>query len=91
MASGRLELPRSKLTSGQVPRDTQADAEHFNIWYLFKRVGKLRATYQIRLLAFRAVAQGTQLILAVPRECEFDASLLKLMKIAGKTISRVEL
>jgi hypothetical protein len=56
--------------------------------YLFKKVSRLRATYQIRLLAYRAVTSGLTLILRVPASCEFDDSLKALMKTCGKSVSR---
>jgi len=56
--------------------------------YLIKNVSKLRATYQIRLLAFRAVDSGTKLILRVPKFCKFEPSLKELIKTFGKSVLR---
>ncbi len=56
------------------------DAESFNTMYLIKSVSRLRATYQIRLLAFRAVSNKMKLVIRVPSACVFDPSLLRLMK-----------
>lgn len=64
------------------------DAEAFNKMYLIKNVSKLRATYQIRLLAFRAVDKGTKLILRVPVSCEFDLTLIKLLKACRNSVLR---
>lgn len=64
------------------------DAEAFNRMYLIKNVSRLRATYQIRLLAFRAVEKGTQLILRVPEACVFDDSLNELIRKCGKSVAR---
>ena len=75
-------------TRYQVPRGTMADAEKFNRLYLIKNVGSLRATYQIRLLAYRAVTEGLKLVLIVPAACEFQPSLLDLIKTTGKAIVR---
>jgi hypothetical protein len=75
-------------TKHQVPRGTRADAEKFNRLYLIKNVKILRATYQIRLLAFRAVTEGLRLVLKVPSTCEFDHSLSELIKKTGNTILR---
>lgn len=77
-----------KNTSHQIARSARPDAEAFNRMYLIKNVLKLRATYQIRLLAFRAVENGTVLVIRVPFSCEFDSSLKKLMKLCGKSIAR---
>jgi hypothetical protein len=66
-------------TRHQVPRSSRPDAEKFNRMYLIKNVSRLRATYQIRLLAFKAVDRGLKLILQVPASCEFSASLDELI------------
>jgi len=78
----------SVQTRHQVPRGTRADAEKFNRLYLIKMVHTLRATYQIRLLTFRAVSEGLQLVLAVPKVCKFHPSLLDLIEETGNTIVR---
>jgi hypothetical protein len=75
-------------TKHQVPRSTKADAEKFNRLYLIKNVKTLRATYQIRLLAYRAVSEGLKLVLKVPRACEFHASLVDLITKTGTAIIR---
>jgi hypothetical protein len=80
-----------KYTSGQVPRGARPDAEVFNRVYLIKNVSTLRATYQIRLLAFRAVEKGTTLIIRVPESCHFEASLKSLIKRCGKSVLREKL
>lgn len=77
-----------KNTSYQIARSARPDAEAFNRMYLIKNVSKLRATYQIKLLAFKAVDSGTVLVIRVPKSCEFDRSLKKLMKVCGKSILR---
>jgi len=64
------------------------DADAFNKMYLIKNVSKLRATYQIRLLAFRAVEEKKKLILRVPSSCEFDRSLMDLMKQCRNAVIR---
>jgi hypothetical protein len=71
-----------------VPRSTKADAKKFNRLYLIKNVKTLRATYQIRLLAYRAVTEGLKLVLKVPSVCEFQPSLLELIKKTKNTILR---
>lgn len=78
----------TKTTQHQVPRGAMPDAEAFNRMYLIKHVSRLRATYQIRLLAFRAVDKGTQLVLRVPATCVFDESLNELIRKCGKSVAR---
>lgn len=77
-----------KFTRYQVPRGAMADAEAFNRMYLIKNVSSLRATYQIRLLAFKAVETGQQLVLRVPHSCVFHSSLDELMASCGKRMTR---
>jgi hypothetical protein len=79
---------KSKVTSHQIARSARPDAEAFNKMYLIKNVSKLRATYQIRLLAFRAVDSGTKLILRVPVLCKFDPSLKELIKTSRNSVLR---
>lgn len=77
-----------KVTRYQVARSAMPDAEAFNRMYLVKNVSRLRATYQVRLLAFRAVDKGMQLVLRVPETCVFDDSLTDLMMKCGKSVVR---
>lgn len=79
---------KPKYTRSQVPRSARPDAEEFNRMYLVKNVSKLKATYQIRLLAFKAVDGGTKLVLRVPHSCEFDPELEKLIEKFPKALSR---
>jgi len=65
-----------------------ADGEKFNKLYLIKNVRSLRATYQVRLLAYRAVTEGLKLVLLVPASCAFQPSLLALIKKSGNAILR---
>jgi hypothetical protein len=50
-----------KLTRHQVARGSRPDVEKFNRMYLIKNVGVLRATYQIRLLAYLAATEAQDL------------------------------
>jgi hypothetical protein len=75
-------------TKHQVPRSARADAEQFNRLYVIKKVTTLRATYQMRLLAFRAKSEGLKLVLKVPSGCKFDHTLSELIRKTGKTIVR---
>lgn len=78
----------SRQTRHQTPRGARADTEKFNRLYLVKNVGSLRATYQIRLLTFRAASEGLKLVIKVPKACRFHHSLLDLVKGTGNIILR---
>ena len=80
-----------KYTRHQVPRGSRPDAETIDKIYLIKNVSVLRATYQTRLLVFKAAENHKKLVLKVPRTCQFDASLKELIKMTGKTIKREDL
>jgi len=58
--------------------------------YLIKNVSTLRATYQIKLLAFKAIEIGATLIIRVPESCQFYPSLKTLVKTCGKKSVRRE-
>ncbi len=75
-------------TSRQVARGAMPDAESFNTMYLIKSVFHLRATYQIRVLAFRAVTKKMRLVIRVPSACVFDASLTQLLKECQGRVAR---
>ena len=77
----------TRMTSFQVARGARADAEQFNRMYLIKNVSRLRATYQIRLLAFRAVTSGLKLVLRVPERCMIDPTLAELIRATNAIIS----
>jgi hypothetical protein len=80
-----------KYTTHQVPRGSRPDAETIDKIYLIKNVAMLRATYQIRLLVFKAVECHKKLILKVPQSCQFHASLKRLIKMTEGTIKREDL
>lgn len=69
-----------RFTSNQVPRRARADAETTGKIVLIKMVSLLRATYQIRLLAFRAYQEHLQFELYIPKRCRFDVTLNELMR-----------
>jgi hypothetical protein len=77
-----------KYTKHQVARGSRADAETFNKVYLIKMVSMLRATYQIKLLAFKAVEAKKKLVLRVPEACRFHSSLEDFIKQTGRSIIR---
>jgi len=78
-----------RYTRHQVPRGARADAETFDKIIVVKNVSTIRATYQIRLLAFKAVETGKKLIVTVPKHCQVDRTLREFMKELPKTV-RVE-
>jgi hypothetical protein len=84
-----MEQPTPKYTAHQVARGARADAETHNAYYLFKGTSLLRATYQIRLLTYRAWTDQKRLIINVFKNCKVDESLRELMKTYPKLI-RIE-
>jgi len=80
-----------QYTRHQVPRGSLQDAETIDKIYLIKSVSMFRATYQVKLLAFKATQTHKKLILKVPRTCQFHTSLKELIKLTGKTIKREDL
>jgi hypothetical protein len=73
----------------QVVRGTRPDAEVGNNLYLLKKVSILHATYQVRMLAFRAQRERKQLIIRVPPNFQPGASLAALLADLKDTI-RIE-
>lgn len=69
-----------RYTPHQTPRGALADAETREKLYLFKSVSRLRLTYQIRLLAFRAAQENKKLVLRVPKNCRLDRALSVFIK-----------
>ena len=80
-----------KYTLHQISRGSRPDAETIDKIYLIKNVSMLRATYQIRLLAFKAVESHKKLVVKVPKSCQFHTSLKDLVRLTGKTIMREDL
>jgi hypothetical protein len=70
---------RLRYTRHQVPRAVRADAETYDQIMLIKNVSTLRATYQIRLLAFKAAETGKKLVIKVPKRCRVDGTLKDLV------------
>lgn len=71
------------------PRGSRADAEVGSKLFLLKNVEILHATYQVRLLAFRARQEGKELVIRVPKGFRAGPSLRRLMDELGGTV-RVE-
>ena len=80
-----------KYTRHQVPRGTRGDAETIDKMYLIKKVSLLRATYQIKLLAFKATETRKKLVLKVPKTCQFEKSIEALIALTGSVIQREDL
>lgn len=79
-----------KYTQYQVPRGSLPDAETLDKIYLIKNVSELRATYQIKLLAYRAAENNKKLIIKLPDTCKIHGSLKRLIKETGNIIKREE-
>ena len=81
-----------RYTKHQVPRGARADAESNDALFLLKNVSSLRLTYQIRLLAFRAIDSRRKLVIRIPNNCVIHSSLRKFQNEHPKTvrIERVE-
>jgi len=80
-----------KFTRHQVPRGARPDAETASKVYLIKNVAVLHATYQVRLLAFKASTSGKKLILKLPKASRLAPSLKELMRDLPNVIKREHL
>jgi len=69
-----------RYTEHQVARGARPDALSGDTWWLLKFVSRLRLTYQIRLLAFRAEHSRVRLVIRVPKGCRLSAPLRDFMK-----------
>lgn len=78
-----------KLTRRQVARGAQPDAETYDKLLVQKSARSLRATYQIRLLLYRALRENKKLVLAVKKDCIFHDDLRYLLKKYAKEIQVV--
>jgi hypothetical protein len=72
-------------------RGARPDAEAGDRVYLLKHVSRLRATYQIRVLAFLAEERGQRLVLQVPPACRFEPDLLGLCQARPGVLVREDL
>jgi len=71
------------------PRRSRADAETKDQIILVKYAAALHATHQIRTLAERAIREGKQLVLLVPRGFR-PASSLQLLIANNPDLIRIE-
>ena len=78
-----------RYTKHQVARGARPDAERNGSLFLFKNVSSLRLTYQIRLLALRALETGGKLVIHVPANCNLHLPLRVFQKQHSKVI-RIE-
>lgn len=76
-----------RQTRRQVARGARPDAESYDKLFLFKNVSELRATYQIRLLLYRAIQEGKRLVIDVPKASKIHPSLKSLVRDNRKNIS----
>lgn len=70
---------RLQYTRHQVPRGSRPDAEVGDKLYLLKKVPVLHATYQVRLLAYRAQQEQRHLVIRAPRGFKLGPSLRALI------------
>jgi hypothetical protein len=75
-----------QLTKRHVARGARPDAEAYRKMHLFKGASELRATYQIRLLLYRAVQENKQLVINIPKECQIAADLRNLIKEYARNV-----
>jgi len=75
-----------KQTKHQVARGARADGEVCGKMLLIKRVSEMRATYQVRLLAYRASCEGKKLVIDIPKECKVHRTLRDLIEQLPRTI-----
>jgi hypothetical protein len=75
-----------KYTRHQVPRGTLADAEVNKRIYLIKNVSILHATYQVRLLVYKAEQSAKKLVIRVPKTCKMARDLAELTREHSKSI-----
>lgn len=66
------------MTKHQVARTAMPDVESYDKIHLLKSALRLRATYQIRLLLYRAVQEGRTLVLNVKKDCALGDDLKDL-------------
>jgi hypothetical protein len=69
-----------KYTKHQVARGVLPDAETSDKIILLKRCSELRATYQIKLLAYLAYQKQKKLVIELPKNAKIHNSLKELSK-----------
>jgi hypothetical protein len=69
-----------RLTKHQIARGSRPDAENKKEIHLIKGCSMLGATYQVRLLAYRAFREKRKLVVTVPTDCILRPSLAALRR-----------
>jgi len=69
-----------KYTKHQVPRGTRPDDEIHDKVILIKSATELRATYQVRMLAYMASTRNKKLVIKLPKGAKLHGSLKLLRK-----------
>ncbi len=80
-----------RYTRHQVARGAMADAVVDGNQFLIKNVMMLRATYQIRLLAYLASTTRKKVVLMLPRDAVYHSSLRDLVAEHPQLFERREL
>lgn len=75
-----------RQTGRQVARGTRADAETHDKLFLFKNVAILRATYQVRLLLYRAIQEQKKLVIDMPKGSKIHPDLQMLTNDYRKNV-----
>lgn len=78
-----------RYTRHQVARAARADHETEAAIYLLKNVSSLHLTYQISLLAYRALQEGRKLVLRIPKRCKVQPRLQEFQRRLSTTV-RIE-
>ncbi len=78
-----------RCTRRQIARGSRPDAETSDKLFLIKKVSVLRATYQVRLLAYRAQKEGKKLVLRLPKGAEEHSTLRAFRDECGSLV-RIE-
>lgn len=76
-----------RFTRHQVPRGSLPDAETHDRIYLLKNVSRLHATYQVRLLLYKAEQANKKLVLRIPKACKLARDLTELRSEHPKTLA----
>lgn len=75
-----------KYTKHQTVRGTRPDDESFDKIFLIKNLSELRATYQVRMLAYMAFKKGKKLVIQLPKGAKLHSSLKELKKNSPSVI-----
>ena len=78
-----------ELTKRQVARGARPDADVHEKMHLLKSASELRATYQIRLLLYRAVQENRKLVLNIKNGCKIADDLRSLINEYSRNIEVV--